>query len=578
MAYAATSRQFTPSTDSFVDRLESARLQIEQRFLDGGAVLITVTEALAKLVSLLEHIGSSLKEENATEATARLLQTVDLLNKLPPAEARRHACVASISQTGQSLAEHVLSMEETLRYLRTFAATAKIAGARIPDFSSFASEIVERIEFATKEVKALSLQIRSLEVQIETAAASEDGSLAQHLNGIPSIVQRLVSNAEEIQVQRRNLSELADTVAGLARKIQSKVAHTLSAMQIGDITRQRVEHCQAAHMMTEAYLASEAPADLSAADRQRLSQLTMTLIFELLGETTKGFDRETAKIVDNIRGFSGDIGTLLNLYQTMMSQSGEDGKSPIHSLRGDLSAARAVVDRIDVAAAGANRLSEKTSEMVKELTASIQTIQLVRRDIQYMALNTNLRCGKLGEEGRAINVVAGELRSFASLLDEDAEKILVGLGTLETQTAGLKDWRQTGEPENSSGLGSHIDAALVHIGEAGASMDMNVRELRQCGETMTSQVTEIVASLDFRSGIGEILASCTSEAALARRAFAGTSGLEVPVAAISERIFKIYTMAAEREIHASIFGVVNPVAESGPAPASDEELFADALF
>lgn len=578
MAYAATSRQFTPSTDSFVDRLESARLQIEQRFLDGGAVLITVTEALAKLVSLLEHIGNSLKEENAAEATARLLQTVDLLNKLPPAEARRQECVTSIGQTGQQLAEHVLSMEETLRYLRTFAATAKIAGARIPDFSSFASEIVERIEFAAKEVRALSLQIRSLEEQIESATANEDGSLAQYLNGIPSIAQRLVSNAEEIQVQRGNLSDLADTVAGLARKIQNKVAHTLSAMQIGDITRQRVEHCQTAHAIAEAYLASEAPAGLSASDRQRLSQLAMTLIFELLGETTKGFDRETAKIVDNIRSFSGDIGTLLDLYRTMMSQSGQDGKSPINSLRGDLSAARAVVDRIDIAAAGANRLSEKTSEMVKELTTSIQTIQLVRRDIQYMALNTNLRCGKLGEEGRAINVVAGELRSFASLLDEDAEKILVGLGRLETRTVGLKGWRQGGEQENPSSLGAYLDTALAHIDEAGAAMDLNVQELRRCGETMTSQVTEVIGRLDFRAGIGETLASCTNEAGLARRAFADMTGLEAPLAVISERIFKVYTMAAERDIHAAVFGVVVTAAESPSASSSDEDLFADALF
>jgi len=36
-------------------------------------------------------------------------------------------------------------------------------------------------------------------------------------------------------------------------------------------------------------------------------------------------------------------------------------------------------------------------------------------------------------------------------------------------------------------------------------------------------------------------------------------------------------MAAEREIHAAIFGAVNS-AESTPAPASDEDLFADALF
>ncbi|NTF44777.1 hypothetical protein [Rhizobium rhizogenes] len=552
-------------------------MQIEQRFLDGGAVLITVTEALAKLVGLLEHIGNSLKEENAAEATGRLLQTVELLHELPPAEVRRQDCVASIGRTGRLLAEHVLSMEETLRYLRTFAATAKIAGARIPDFSSFASEIVERIEFASKEVRALSLQIRSLEAQIESAAASEDSSLGQYLDGIPSIAKRLMSNAEEIQVQRRNLSELADSVSGLARKIQNKVAHTLSAMQIGDITRQRVEHCQAVHSITEVYLASEA-SDLSAADRQRLLELAMTLNFELLNETTKGFDRETVKIVENIRSFSGDIRTLLDLYQTMMAQSGDDGRSPINALRGDLSAARGVVDRIDAAATGANRLSEKTSEMVKELTTSILTIQLVRRDIQYMALNTNLRCGKLGEEGRAINVVAGELRSFASLLDEDAEKILTGLGTLETQATGLKDWRQPTEREETPGPGAHIDAALLHITEAGASMDTNVRELRRCGEEMTSQVAEIVNSLDFRAGIGETLASCTQEAGQARRAVKDLKGLETPLAGLSERIFKIYTMAAEREIHADVFGAVTPIAESAPALANDEELFADALF
>lgn len=553
-------------------------MQIEQRFLDGGAVLITVTEALAKLVGLLEHIGNSLKEENATEATGRLLQTVDLLHELPPAEVRRQDCVVAIGQTGRFLAEHVLSMEETLRYLRTFAATAKIAGARIPDFSSFASEIVERIEFAAKEVRALSLQIRSLEEQIESAAASEDSSLGQYLDGIPSIAKRLMSNAEEIQVQRRNLSELADSVSGLARKIQNKVAHTLSAMQIGDITRQRVEHCQAVHLITETYLASEAPAALTASDRQRLSELGMALIFELLNETRGGFDRETAKIVDNIRSFSGDIRTLLDLYQTMMAQSGEDGKSPINSLRSDLSAARGVVDRIDTAATAANRLSEKTSEMVKELTTSILTIQLVRRDIQYMALNTNLRCGKLGEEGRAINVVAGELRSFASLLDEDAEKILTGLGTLETQAAGLKGWRQNTEQENDSGPGALIDTALLHLAEAGASMDTNVKELRRCGDDMTSQVAEIVNSLDFRAGIGETLASCTQEASRARRQPADLKGLEEPLAVISERIFKIYTMAAEREIHAAVFGVVGPVVMGGAAPSNDEELFADALF
>ncbi|MDK4704007.1 hypothetical protein PH562_17285 [Rhizobium sp. CNPSo 4062] len=146
------------------------------------------------------------------------------------------------------------------------------------------------------------------------------------------------------------------------------------------------------------------------------------------------------------------------------------------------------------------------------------------------------------------------------------------------QATGLKDWRQAGEEENSSGLGTHIDTALAHIGEVGASMDLNVQELRRCGEARTSQVADVIKGLDFRAGVVETLASCMKEAGRTRSAFVDTTGLEAPVAAISERIFKIYTMAAEREIHAAIFGAVNSPAESAPAPAGDEDLFADALF
>ena len=97
MVHAATNRQFTLPEDDVIGRLEGARLQIEQRFLDGGAVLLTVTEVLAKLVNLLEDIGGSLKEENAAEATARLQGDWD-------------ADVAAYDH----IVDHILEMADTL--------------------------------------------------------------------------------------------------------------------------------------------------------------------------------------------------------------------------------------------------------------------------------------------------------------------------------------------------------------------------------------------------------------------------------------------------------------------------------
>lgn len=568
------------SSQDLIEQLEGARAQIEQRFLDGGSVLVTIIDVLTKLLDLMERVGNSLKEDEAADATARLKLTASMLSELPAVQASRQERVRSIRKTGRILAEHVTSMEETLRYLRTFAMTAKITGAHIPDFSSFAAEIVERIQFATSEVQALSQQIKALETKIDATTDADAGVLEQQFGNIPGIVQRLQANAAEIQAQRHNLSQMTEKVSALARKVQGKVAQTLSAMQIGDITRQRIEHCQSAYTIADAYFTSgEAMPGVSGQDRENVSALVTRLVHGLLTQTATDFDRDTTRIVQNIRSFCGDITALLDLYQAMVRKNGPDAETPMQLMQADLSAARKVVDGIGVAVTEANRLGEGAASTVKTLTTNVETIQLVRRDIQYMALNTNLRCSKLGDEARGINVVTGELRTFSSHLDSDAEAILVNLGELQNEAAGLGATRKTTGEGEAVDLGASIDAALSHIVEAGDSMDTNMEEIQRCGEEVTDKVAHAANGLDFRSGIGETLAFCTQTAGLVPLDEAMLAGMAPALDVISARISKTYTMAAEREIHASVFGTAAPVAANANVEIpDDDDLFAEALF
>jgi len=555
-----------------VSRLEGARSRIEQRFLDGGVVLLSVLDLLNRMVASLEKLSGSLDDETADATIARLVATIDQLTALPGIEETRQQRLASIAVTEKSLGGYIADMQETLRYLRTFATTAKITGAAIPDFSGFADEILERIQFGSGAVSALGTKIGTLGSVIDAASAGGGQALERFHRSVPDIAGNLSRNAADLTAQRRHLSQLAGKVGASARRVQGKVATTLSSMQIGDITRQRIEHCQSAFSFLDEYLETST---LDAGAAGRLTALVRHLAHEQLIEIASDFERECKTVVGTIHSFGADIDGLMLLHGDMDAGDGRSADRAMRTLEADITAARAVVGDIEQAADKANALGSNTVETVQELLKGVKTIQLVRTDIHYMALNTNLRCGKLGEEGRAINVVTAELRTFSGQLDDTAERILTTLQSLEGDACKL------GEAGATAGgsLDTHLAEVLEHIRRAGDRMEEDMEALRACGVDMSAKAGRIIGDLDFNAELGDVLADCSARAGeLAGHDLPDTAGLEDALADLGSRIARTYTMVSEREVHARIFGTA---VETPPAPAvaqSDEDLFDDALF
>ncbi|MCV9961761.1 chemotaxis protein [Pararhizobium sp. BT-229] len=553
-------------------RLEGARSRIEQRFLDGGVVLLAVLDVLNRLVASLENLSGSLADEAAEATIGRLVATVDQLTALPGLEEMRQQHLASIAVTEKSLGGYIADMQETLRYLRTFATTAKITGAAVPDFSGFAEEILERIQFGRREVDTLGAKIGTLSSVMSTASSGGGEALERFRRSIPDIACNLSRNAGDLTAQRRHLSQLAAKVGSSARLVQTKVATTLSAMQIGDITRQRIEHCQSAFALLEDYLAAET---LVTEAGGRLTALVHHLVHAQLDEIAHDFARECKTVVGTIRSFGTDIDGLMALYGDMDASGGHAADRAMRILEADIAAARAVVRDIEQAADKANALGLNTVETVRELLKGVETVKVVRTDIQYMALNTNLRCSKLGEEGRAINVVTAELRTFSTRLDETAEHILVALQSLEYDASKL------GEAGTTAGgsLDAHLEEALGHIRRAGDRMEEDMAALRACGEDVSAKAGRTIAGLDFNAELGDVLADCSASVGdLIGHDLPDLSGLDEALADLGSRIARTYTMVSEREVHARIFGTPMEVPAAPASAKTDNELFEDALF
>jgi hypothetical protein len=563
-------------------RLSEALAQIEQRFLDGGTVLVAVLDVFSGLLASLGSISDALKEEEATEATEELLFTAGLIKVLPAQQQDMQDRFVKIGDYGRALSDEVLAMEDTLRYLRTFAVTAKITGAGIADFAGFAEEIVERIQFATQEVKSFGERIAALQDLIDHARTGTSG-LARHDHAIPIIVEDLGRNAGVIQIQRNSLAGLAAKVTGLAMQVQSRLAGTLSSLQIGDVTRQRLEHCQTAFDIAGAHLQASTANSLSAEDKERIVLLVTCLVRDQLIAMSQDFRAECQTIVHNIGAFSHDVAVLMDLQNSMLTVTDDAAQtSAMGVVRESLQTARSLVVGVEQSAAEAQRLSAAVGGMVKDLVDSVETIQLVRTDIQYMALNTNLRCSKLGVESRAINVVTNELRAFSTRLDDVTDRALAHLRLLDEQAAGLGSTEACIDEKGDTDLVARVEIALAHVSQASDAMDEKLDDLQQKGQEIALKVRTATAGLDFHQELTAILDDCISLAVEAVSEEPSCAGLEHVLSGIGAEIFRTYTMKSERDVHLGIFGALLEGIDAEPSlqgqPLSDEDLFDEALF
>src|SRR3546814_1085324 len=99
----------------------------------------------------------------------------------------------------------------------------------------------------------------------------------------------------------------ATAVKTVTDRIQTKLASVLTAMQIGDMTRQRIEHCQSSFSVLEEVLAYEVALNLDGYQREEATGAVRQLVALQSDEITSEFARETGRIVDTVATFRSDL-------------------------------------------------------------------------------------------------------------------------------------------------------------------------------------------------------------------------------------------------------------------------------
>lgn len=562
-----------PDRTTLSERLSLARARIEASFLEGGETLVSVMEMVNGLIETLDRFTRTLDGETADATIDGLQRTISDLANLPHLAGARQASFDRIADLCTAAFGHVDEMRETFRYLKVFATTVKITGAGLAEFAEFADEIRERILFGAQEIDRFATELDRMRTELSNACQLSAGILGDFEATIPAVVANLAENTKRMKAQHESMAKLAAEVRTVAGVVQRKIATALSALQIGDITRQRIEHVQMSLDLLDAFLSSSEAAALAPADHARVEATILRLAHAQLDDTMTDFREKCVSIFSTISSFSADASRILALRDDLARPRSSTEASILATMAGDLGQACALVAGVEGRSQDSTALAASVTEAVHVLIAMIETIRLIKTDIHHMALNSNLRCSRLGDEGRSVNVVSGELRNFAGKLEAPADAVVEEMRRVETAAAALS----AAQEGDVASLGGPLAAARQAVATVSSEMDQSIDALAEEGNAVFGRIAAAVQALDFQSSLGDILEGCvTAAGAMAVAADVSPAGAEE----LGRRIYAIYTMAQERDIHLAHFpaSAVSAVPAQPVAAQTDEELFEDALF
>lgn len=592
MALASSSAAFAttfqaPSQDrggaQIGARLETARQVVETRFLEAGDVLSRAVEGVGSLIAALDAIRANLDAETVATTTGELVQAAETLKSLPRSLDARRDRVGELVKFSDGLAGRIAEMRQHLAYLRVFAINIKITSGGIaaagPEFAIFAQEIYDCIEMGGAQLDALNNDLMGLDQTLRGALTHEQHLAKSCADLLPAVPDALTASAAAIADHHARIASVAVTVAALARDVQKKVGGGLAALQVGDSTRQRIEHVQAGLKFLDE--ASEIAA-LAVEPRGRARAFVHRLLGAQLTAMAEDFHREVGRINHNVIGMAADATELLRLRDLASGQGDGTEANFLRNLEGNVGQALDLVGAMTAGERAAETVSRSAAVSARELTERIAGIQNIRADVQMMALNTTLKCSRIGETGKPLGVIAVELRAHAIHLEKSAAQTTSSLEGLfdAAEALGQSEAGRAGEDGKAAAAATVLSGAVARIGKAGDGVDSALDAVARQGADVVDLLRRAAERSDLHTQIGSVLDAAANQLLdMAGDDEIFTDDVAGSLHPLLARLAEQYTMAQEREVHRAMTeGLTQAAATEVEVIAPPVEDLDDVLF
>jgi hypothetical protein len=569
---------------------------------DADGRLLAVGERLGGIIAILDRLTRrfellprELEDDRLRDAADHFGTVSREVAAMAQALTDEHASLSRLAALNQQMGARIAQLRKTIRAISILAVNAQIEAAHIDtareDLSAFAKEIVRLARAAEATAEGHAQEHEKVAELLRTAHETQAGFARTHEETLRSVGQQLEAALRALEARRVQAAGAAAEIGRRSKRISEEVGVVVMALQIGDITRQRLEHVSEALGMLSAGLEADdtrahepAAWSVSLTDGQKAAVAATVCRMQSAQtvQATTEFGGEIRRVIASLTQLAEEALTIVRFGSDMYGAADPHGGSFLEDLQASLKMTGALVRECQAARDSVDSAVASVAVSLGELVARLGSVRSLEVDMRLVGLNTALKCGRLGAEGRTLSVVAQELRGHANQTVQDADALM---SALQEMTAAAGRFEQERQNRNASRIAAMEQEMATYLGPfeaCGARLSQALAALGEQGGKVSSTLGETAAGITVHEAIAKALSAASGRLdAIAESIATDEADLEVARQRMPHFSNGRYTMARERDIHAQFVSGSSDAAvvpEGRPSPPPAEPSLDDVLF
>jgi hypothetical protein len=569
----------TKSIRRLADDLARPRQDIESAFVAVGSRLTEGAALLNKLSRLFEALPETLGGAEVEEASTRLSAVAARAEQLAASFAQEKADLARLVEVVAAANSPISDLKRAVKMMGIVSVNARVTAAGIvgdsDDFDVFTTDIATLSDSANRTIQDFAQVYRQLTAEVDRAASQRARFEGAHAHTLTHLGSSLATTLDALGQQRSTALQSSAETGRVSRQIVGRIGSAVMALQVGDATRQRIEHVEAGLSGLADLLDGQAAFGQTLAPDDHATALAAIAVLEQtqLTQTAASFAQEVEQAEADLSALAADAGTIMARSRDF--DGDERGKSSaIASLSAQLRTAVTILADFEAERGKLETVAAAVQATVGTLLEHVEAVQEIEANMRLVSLNAAVRCAQLGPRGASLTVIATQLRELTSETVVAAEAAMARLGE-SSKLAGSfgaasgQGAGQVGELEQQATLALDILSRLdQHLASALARLNAD-------GPKVIKLLEGAASGLSGQSAMAEMLDDIAlSVAALSRDP--APANLSGPLSEILAGLRKSYTMEAERQAHDRLFP--KPAASTAPEPEPEMEMDLDAFM
>lgn len=525
--------------------------RLDSHFMPAGSTLARLVETVGHVLAGLDGVARAMGDQGVgSGAVENLMTAAGRLYQAPARQGERARQVVGMLKITQQLSGISAEIARVLSMLQFYTVNLKIAAAGGDEFVEFANDMSLRLSSGSEEVEAFKREVARMLSGLGELRALDDVLARECARVVPAVPDRLVGEVEALRAQQAGTAAASQAARTIVMRLQAGIGRALGAIQIGDITRQRLEHVLDGCVRFDAAQADPALADADGA-RGHMLRLFAAQVADL----TQDFDGEAGTLLDALDALAPDCDALLAQAERSAgggaAAQGQDSGMFLRDLDECITGAQGMTGQLHRADVKAAEIAHVVRDVAQSLRDRVGVIETLRSEVDYMAINVNIRARQARGAGRPVAVISEEIRVCAQQLSDLTQGITSLADDLGAGSAGFGTDNDAGEETGGPGIGEALTTALAIIREA-------AQEAGEALGQLDANARDIVAMIRIAADDLSVCVSLADTLRAMSAGFAEQAGPATPriapdgehqVVAQMAALARSYTMAQERAVH-----------------------------